>query len=105
MDVEKPGADRVEPAAVASPEARSGRTDLIAAAAEVVAARGGPPGFLRDPFGRVAPDAFRRWVDLALDALRAPEAAREPLRARPLRGDQIRRALAERQQPTTRQKA
>ncbi|WP_144751502.1 TetR/AcrR family transcriptional regulator [Curtobacterium pusillum] len=56
-------------------------------------------------FGRVAPDAFRRWVDLALDALRAPEVTREPLRARPLRGDQVRRALAERHQPTTRQKA
>lgn len=41
-------------------------------------------------FGGVAPDAFRRWVDLALDALRAPEVAREPLRARPLRGDQVR---------------
>lgn len=56
-------------------------------------------------FGRVAPGSFRRWVDLALDALRAPAAPREPLRARPLRGDQVRRALAERQQPTTRQKA
>ncbi|WP_255257470.1 hypothetical protein [Curtobacterium sp. 314Chir4.1] len=56
-------------------------------------------------FGRVAPESFRRWVDLALDALRAPATPREPLRARPLRGDQVRRALAERQQPTTRQKA
>lgn len=47
-------------------------------------------------FGRVAPEAYRRWVDLALDALRASDVEREPLRSGPLRGDQIRRAMAER---------
>lgn len=57
-----------------------------------------------DTFGRVAPEAYRRWVDLALDGFRAPGAAREPLHGRPLRGDQVRRALAGRQQ-LPRQKA
>lgn len=47
-------------------------------------------------FGRVAPDAYRRWVDLALDGFRAPAVPREPLGGRPLRGDQVRRAMAER---------
>ncbi|ROP65324.1 TetR/AcrR family transcriptional regulator [Curtobacterium sp. PhB115] len=56
-------------------------------------------------FGRVAPDAYRRWVDLALDGFRAPGVPREGLPGRPLRGDQVRRALAERQPTVPRQKA
>jgi AcrR family transcriptional regulator len=55
-------------------------------------------------FGRVAPTAYRRWVDLVLDGFRAPDVPRTPLSGRPLRGDQVRRAMAERHQPT-RQKA
>lgn len=45
-------------------------------------------------FTPVAPEVHRRWVDLTLDALRAPGVDREPLRGKPLRGDQVRRGLA-----------
>lgn len=47
-------------------------------------------------FGRVAPEAYRRWVDLVLDGFRAADVPRGALSGRPLRGDQVRRALAER---------
>lgn len=55
-------------------------------------------------FGGVAPSAHRRWVDIVLDGFRAPDVPREPLSGRPLRGDQVRRAMAERHR-TSRQKA
>ena len=55
-------------------------------------------------FGRIAPEAYKRWVELALDAFRAAGVAREPLPGRPLRGDQVRRAMAQRGHPA-RQKA
>ena len=55
-------------------------------------------------FGSVAPTAYRRWLDLVLDGFRAPDLAREALSGRPLRGDQVRRAMAERLRPS-RQKA
>jgi AcrR family transcriptional regulator len=56
-------------------------------------------------FGRVAPEAYRRWVDLVLDGFRAANVPRGTLAGHPLRGDQVRRALAERHQPAGRQKA
>ena len=55
-------------------------------------------------FGSVAPTAYRRWLDLVLDGFRAPDLPRDPLSVRPLRGDQVRRAMAERLRPS-RQKA
>ena len=53
----------------------------------------------KSTIGRIAPEAYKRWVELALDAFRAPGVAREPLPDRPLRGDQVRRAMAQRGQP------
>lgn len=44
-------------------------------------------------FGAVAPDVYRRWVDLTLDAMRSPGSPREELRSRPLRPNQVWRAL------------
>lgn len=55
-------------------------------------------------FGSVAPTAYQRWLDLVLDGFRAADLPREALSGRPLRGDQVRRATAERLRPS-RQKA
>ncbi|TGD96576.1 NAD-glutamate dehydrogenase [Methylobacterium nonmethylotrophicum] len=68
--------------ATATPEAKASRTDLIAAAAAVAADRGGPGGFVRDLFGRVAPEDLTAYppealADLAL-AARAHLAAARP---------------------------
>ncbi len=52
--------------AVATPEARAERTDRIAAAAEIVGERGGPPGFVRDLFGRVPPEDLTPYAPAAL---------------------------------------
>ena len=90
MDIEKPAdGSRIEPAAaVATPEARAGRTDLIAAAAGVVASRGGPPGFVRDLFGRVPPEDLAPYApealaDLALSARTHLALPRTPERTGP----------------------
>ncbi len=70
--------------ATATPEAKASRTDLIAAAAALAEDRGGPGGFVRDLFGRVAPEDLtayppRTLADLAL-AARAHLAAARPAR-------------------------
>ncbi|GJD63267.1 NAD-glutamate dehydrogenase [Methylobacterium frigidaeris] len=68
--------------ATATPEAKANRTDLIAAAATIAEDRGGPGGFVRDLFGRVAPEDLTAYppetlADLAL-AARAHLAAARP---------------------------
>ncbi|UHC16731.1 NAD-glutamate dehydrogenase [Methylobacterium currus] len=68
--------------ATATPEAKASRTDLIAAAAALAEDRGGPGGFVRDLFGRVAPEDLTAYppealADLAL-AARAHLAAARP---------------------------
>jgi len=49
-----------------------------------------------EAFGDVAPELHRRWVSLMLDALRATDGEREPLAGRPLRPNQIWRAVMRR---------
>ena len=68
--------------ATATAEAKASRTDLIAAAAALAEDRGGPGGFVRDLFGRVAPEDLTAYTpealaDLAL-AARAHLAAARP---------------------------
>ncbi|KMO37725.1 NAD-glutamate dehydrogenase [Methylobacterium variabile] len=67
--------------ATATPEAKASRTDLIAAAAARAEDRGGPGGFVRDLYGRVAPEDLTAYppealADLALAARKHLAAAR-----------------------------
>ncbi|MGF3023034.1 NAD-glutamate dehydrogenase [Methylobacterium aquaticum] len=55
--------------ATATPEAKASRTDLIAAAAALAEDRGGPGGFVRDLFGRVAPEDLTAYPPEALAEL------------------------------------
>ncbi|KMO19052.1 NAD-glutamate dehydrogenase [Methylobacterium platani] len=55
--------------ATATAEAKASRTDLIAAAAAAAETSGGPGGFVRDLFGRVAPEDLTGYAPEALAEL------------------------------------
>lgn len=79
--------------ALSSHEERSARTGLIDAAADLVAGRGGPGGFVRDLFGRVPPDDLSPYPAEALAELAGR--AREFLAAPRHPGDPARLCLSD----------